>query len=211
MKGMSMDNRSTLTAFIHCHTCGLNFEKTIYDRFYSLSHLWPQFWKNRIYGFFKIERTGVTMNKSGERNFVVHGHTFHMPKSGIITLKIYWVLFFWIFNSCRHVPASLCIISYLNLGPNTKLLKNPSCRRNIAEQSSEDRPPLVKITENIFQSQTNYILAHSGKAHHRELILIQTHYILARLTKRISPKTCFKATQIIFWRTHKRHITENKF
>ena len=81
--------------------------------------------------------------------------------------------------------------------------------RNIAEQSSEDRPPLVEITENIFQSQTNYILAHSGKAHHRELILIQTHYILARLTKRISPKTCFKATQIIFGRTHKRHITEN--
>ena len=92
-------------------------------------------------------------------------------------------------------------------------LKNKflSSMRNIAEQSSEDRPPLVKITENIFQSQTNYILAHSGKAHHRELILIQTHYILARLTKRISPKTCFKATQIIFWRTHKRHITENKF
>ena len=70
MKGMSMDNRSTLTAFIHCHTRALKFEK------------------HHLVGFSKIERTGVTMNTSGQGTSVVHGHTFHMPNSGIITLKI---------------------------------------------------------------------------------------------------------------------------
>ena len=100
--------------------------------------------------------------------------------------------------------------------------------RNIAEQSSEDRPLFTWLlntaTGNIVARPTKSTslkvsfkynrllrLRDSPSAHQGEYILKPKNYFLARLIKRTSRRICSKSKQTIFWRNspkahHRKYI-----
>ena len=130
------------------------------------------------------------------------------------------------------LPASLPLLLMVGTDCFYRMLRvlTKDYIRNIAEQSSEDRPPLVEITDHIyykakfwhtrkrhinennkFQSKKIIFWRDSPDGYHRKHILKPNKVYLGALIKGTSPRINSNPNKLYFRATHQPDITENIF